>query len=65
VGLEFPSVSAWLQRISQIPSFSGLWVSNAARSEVGDRDVVTFSSSAQLTSEARSHRDEAVAGGEG
>lgn len=32
VGLDFPSVSAWIQRIgAQIPSFSDLWVPSATR----------------------------------
>ena len=32
VGLDFPSVSAWIQRIgTQIPSFTDLWVPTASR----------------------------------
>ncbi len=62
VGLDFPSVSAWLQRIgTQIPSFSDLWVASANRGGASDastsgRDFVNFTSTAGITSAARSDR---------
>jgi type IV pilus assembly protein PilM len=66
VGLDFPSVSAWLQRIgTQIPSFSDLWVASATRGAQSDasstgRDFVNFTSTAGITSAARSDRLERV-----
>jgi type IV pilus assembly protein PilM len=60
-GLDFRSVSAWIQRIgTQIPSFTNLWVPNASRggetAAASGRDFVTFSSTANITSAARSDR---------
>lgn len=61
-GLSFEAVAAWLQRIGEIPSFTNLWVSSATRSRGGDdgaaltREVVTFSSNAELTVAAASDR---------
>jgi cytoskeletal protein RodZ len=65
VGLDFPSVSAWIQRIgTQIPSFTSLWVPSANRGESEDtatgRDFVNFTSTAAITSAARSDRLERV-----
>jgi len=63
VGLDYPAVAAWLQRISEIPAFSGLWVSNAEVSSFGGRDVVDFASNAELTAEANSSRAQRIAEG--
>jgi type IV pilus assembly protein PilM len=76
VGLDFPSVSAWIQRIgSQIPSFTNLWVPSATRggssgggdstsgssaSSASSREFVNFTSTAAITSAARSDRLERV-----
>jgi hypothetical protein len=76
VGLDFPSVSAWIQRIgSQIPSFTNLWVPSATRggstagagstsgsssSSGSGREFVNFTSTAAITSAARSDRLERV-----
>jgi hypothetical protein len=76
VGLDFPSVSAWLQRIgTQVPSFADLWVASANRGASGGtgtssgsgtgasstaRDFVNFTSTAAITSAARSDRLEQV-----
>jgi type IV pilus assembly protein PilM len=76
VGLDFPSVSAWLQRIgTQVPSFADLWVASANRGAGGGtgtssgsgtdasstaRDFVNFTSTAAITSAARSDRLEQV-----
>lgn len=62
-GLEFPSVAAWIERLSQVPALQGLWVPNATSGTLGDRDVVDFDSSAALTDEARSDRAEERRGG--
>jgi Tfp pilus assembly protein PilN len=55
-GLDYSSVSAWLQRISEMPSFSRLFVPNAALVPGATRDIVQFNSTASLTEEARSDR---------
>ncbi len=61
VGLDFRSVAAWIQRIgTQIPSFSDLWVPTATPGQQtaadSGRDFVNFSSTANITDEARSDR---------
>lgn len=62
-GLSFEAVAAWLQRISRIPSFTNLWVSSATRTTGGGdggtlpgRQIVTFTSNADLTVAAASDR---------
>jgi type IV pilus assembly protein PilM len=65
VGLDFRSVAAWIQRIgTQIPSFSDLWVPSATRggqtASSSGRNFVNFSSTATITSAARSDRLEKV-----
>ncbi|MBK5289914.1 MAG: type IV pilus assembly protein PilM [Acidimicrobiia bacterium] len=62
-GRDYDSVAAWIQRIgSDIPSFSDLWVPTASRSS-GPADStgtsstnVTFSSTANITDQAKSTR---------
>jgi type IV pilus assembly protein PilM len=55
-GLDYSSISAWLQRISEMPSFSRLFVPNAALVPGATRDIVQFNSTASITEEARSDR---------
>lgn len=57
-GLDFTSVAAWIQRIGEMPSFTNLWVPNATRdAAVGTtRSLVTYSSTADITSAAVSDR---------
>lgn len=55
-GLDYPAVSAWLQRIGDIPAFSGLWVPNASATNTDGRVLVDFSSDAELTISATSRR---------
>jgi type IV pilus assembly protein PilM len=67
VGLDFRSVSSWLQRIgTQIPSFSDVWVSTASRGGGGDTGgggFVNFSSTATITAAAKSDRLEKLQAG--
>jgi type IV pilus assembly protein PilM len=56
VAADYADVVAWLEQVEKLPSLSGLWVSNAARSSEGGQDVVGFSSTARLTDAARSNR---------
>ena len=56
VGLDYPSVAAWLKMISQLPSLSDLWVPNVTKAALGSRDIVNFTSTANLTPKARSDR---------
>jgi type IV pilus assembly protein PilM len=63
VGLDYPSVAAWLKMISQLPSLSDLWVPSITKATLGTRDVVNFTSTAALTPKARSDRLERFAKG--
>lgn len=60
MGLDFPSVAAWIERVAEIPAFSGLWVPNASASsgEGTTRTLVSFESDALLTESANSTRAE-------
>ena len=62
VGLDYPSVAAWLKMISQLPSLAELWVPNITKATLGSRDVVNFTSTAALTPKARSDRLERYRG---
>lgn len=67
VGLDFRSVSAWLQRIgTQIPSFADLWVPTASRggaaAGASGSDFVNFTSNATITAAAKSDRLEKMQG---
>lgn len=60
VGFDFPDVSAWLRVLDseQFAGISGTWVSTVSQAMVGDDDVVTFTSTAVLTSAAVTNRAE-------
>ncbi|MFM7061066.1 MAG: type IV pilus assembly protein PilM [Actinomycetes bacterium] len=57
-GLDFTSVASWIQRIGEIPSFTNLWVPNATKdsSSATSRSLVTYSSTADITTSAISER---------
>jgi type IV pilus assembly protein PilM len=63
-GLDFTSVAAWIQRISEIPSFANLWVPNATKDAgtAATRSLVTYSSTADITTSAISDRAEQYGG---
>jgi len=56
VGLDYPSVAAWIKMISELPSLSDLWVPSATEAKLGTQGVVNFTSSASLTPKAQSDR---------
>lgn len=64
-GLDFTSVAFFLQRISQIPSFTDVWVSTATSGELGGRSIVTFDANAALTDSARADRAPNFTGSDG
>lgn len=55
-GFEQTSTARWLLRLGDLREFMGLWVTNSTKSGTGAAQVVTFSSTASLTSEALSKR---------
>lgn len=62
VGLDYPSVAAWLKMIAQLPSLSDLWVPNVTQATLGSSNIVNFTSTATLTPNARSNRLERYRG---
>jgi len=75
-GLDFTSVASWIQRISDIPALSNVWVSSASRGGQGQsgagagagstgQNLVTFSSTATFNANARSNRLQQLEQGDG
>jgi Tfp pilus assembly protein PilN len=58
VGFDFPDVSAWLRALDSedFNGITGTWVNTVSQGVIGDSDVVTFSSTAVLTSAATTNR---------
>ena len=55
-GLDFTSIANWIKRVSDIPSYTNLWVPTASATQLGGRTVVNFTSNAALTAKAKSDR---------
>jgi Tfp pilus assembly protein PilN len=63
VGFAFPDVSEWLRALDSedFVGITGTWVSTASQSDIGESEVVNFSSNAVLTQAAATNRaDELV-----
>lgn len=58
VGFDFPDVSAWLRALDseQFNGITGTWVSTISEGFIGESGVVTFTSTAVLTSAATTNR---------
>jgi len=61
-GINFPSVAAWLLRMSQIPYLDGFWVPSIAQTGIGE--TVSFASSVNLRSGVGSSRVDRVLQGD-
>ncbi|MDQ1445593.1 MAG: hypothetical protein QOI20_2057 [Acidimicrobiaceae bacterium] len=55
-GFDQTSTARWLFRIGDLTEFTGLWVPNSTKSGEGASQIVTFQSTARLTSQAVSRR---------
>lgn len=53
---DFPGVAKWITRLQELKSLQTIWVPSAAKSEIATRDVVTFTSTADLSAGAASNR---------
>ena len=54
---DFPGVAKWLDRMNnEFDSLVNVWVPSATKSAIGSRDVVTYTSQANLSSAALSQR---------
>jgi len=61
-GFDFPDVSAWLRALEsdQFAGITGPWVTTVSQSSIGLEEVVTFSSTAVLTTAAVTDRAETL-----
>lgn len=62
-GLDYPAVADWIKRLEQIAAYENVWVPTATSAPLGDRTVVNFQSTADLTNAARSQRAQDLLGG--
>jgi Tfp pilus assembly protein PilN len=53
---DFPGVSKWISRLQELKSLQNIWVPTAAKGVVGTRQVINFTSTADLSAEAASRR---------
>lgn len=62
IGFDFPDVSSWLRALNsdQFNGVTGTWVSTVTQGNVGDSEVVTFTSTAVLTNAATTNRAETL-----
>lgn len=56
ITFEFPGVAAWITRLQEMDSLQSVWVPSATRGTIGTREVVNFSSSADLSGDSLSER---------
>jgi hypothetical protein len=55
-GGDYAAVTAWLQRLADLPSFARVFVPSAARADIESGSSVQFTSNAAITDAARSQR---------
>jgi Tfp pilus assembly protein PilN len=53
---DFPGVAKWISRLQELKSLQNIWVPTATKSAIAGRDVITFTSTADLSGEAASNR---------
>jgi Tfp pilus assembly protein PilN len=56
---DFPDVAKWITRLSELKSLQNVWVPSAAKTKIGAREVVNFSSTADLSQASASKRFQA------
>lgn len=62
MGFDQTSTARWIQRVSELDSLTSVWVPSSTKTEAGGRDLVQFSSSANLTPASSSTRAAQYAG---
>lgn len=53
---DFPGVAKWISRLQELKSLQTIWVPSAAKSELAGRDIINFTSTADLSAGAASNR---------
>lgn len=56
ITFDFPGVAKWITRLQELNSLTTIWVPSAAKGEIGEREVVNYTSTASLTDKAGSGR---------
>jgi hypothetical protein len=56
-GFDQSSAARWLLRVGELKSLSGLWLPSSTKSGQGTAATITFSSTANLTPQARTGTD--------
>jgi Tfp pilus assembly protein PilN len=56
IGLDYPAVADWLRKVAADPALANLAVAGLTQSSQGNRTIVNFTSTANLTTAARSDR---------
>lgn len=56
ITFDFPGVAKWITRLQELKSLQNIWVPSAAKGEISGRDVVNYSSTAELSKDASSGR---------
>jgi len=56
-GFDQSSAARWLLRVGELQSLTGLWLPSSTKSGAGAASTITFSSTANLTSQAGSGND--------
>jgi Tfp pilus assembly protein PilN len=56
IGLDYPAVADWLRKVAADPALANLAVGGLTQTGLGNRTVVNFTSTANLTPAARSDR---------
>jgi Tfp pilus assembly protein PilN len=56
IGLDYPAVADWLRKVAADPALTNLAVAGLTQSSQGNRSIVNFTSTANLTTAARSDR---------
>ena len=56
VTFDFPGVAKWITRLQELKSLQNIWVPSASKAKIGERDVVNYGSTADLSQDAASKR---------
>lgn len=56
ITFDFPGVAKWITRLQELDSLQTIWVPSAAKAELAGRDIINYSSTAELSKAAASGR---------
>lgn len=57
---DFPGVAKWITRLQELKSLQTIWVPSAAKTQIQGREVINFTSTADLSTGAASNRYKAA-----